>query len=120
MPPRINSPRFQLVRAHSAELFQHAASAGAPGICLVGSVATGLDRDALGDDPGSDIDFYIPAFPDQFNGEGTLERSQRLEAAFEALLPEYKIEICGTPQRPVDAVFGETMKRDAIPLTELH
>jgi hypothetical protein len=119
MPPRLDSPRFQLVVARAAELLEIAIDAGAPDIYLAGSVATGLDHDADGAVPASDIDFYIRNYPSESNGESTAERSLRMEAGFVAVLGGHKVEICGTPQRPVDGEYEQSMRRDAIRLVDL-
>jgi predicted nucleotidyltransferase len=105
-----DSARMTWVRVHAAQLIQIAASFGATGVCLCGSVARGDDTD------DSDLDFYVRSFDDTLpDARG---RADGLVESFRALSP-YRVDVRPLPGWRLDSPYEATMQRDSIELSLL-
>lgn len=104
------SPRRLLVATHAAELSAIAATLGAKGVCLCGSVARGDDSE------GSDIDFYVREFRDGSDGR---RRADHLVKEFRDRCRPYEVDVRPLPGWLLDAGHEAAMQRDAVPLEDL-
>lgn len=113
--PNPASPRFQLVRRQASALVEVAASYGARGLELCGSVARGTDHDA------SDIDLWVGELQ---RGPDVRATTLALEHAIKELLDGFKVDIGGNGSPlwlpPGDPPPGLRHYRDgALPLSGL-